>query len=75
MTHLITHDALHRLNATQNLPLLAALAVRFANVVVSWETRRRTRLHLKDLDDHLLRDVGLTRDQARTESSRVFWQL
>ena len=74
MTHTMTHDALLRLNAAHKLPLLAALAVRFANVVVSWETRRRTRLHLNTLDDHLLRDIGLTRVEARTESSRLFWQ-
>ncbi len=75
MAHPLTHDALLRLNAAHKLPVLAALAVRFANVVVSWETRRRTRLHLKDLDDHLLRDIGLTRAEARTEASRLFWQL
>ncbi len=75
MTHSLTHDALLRLNAAHKLPLLAALAVRFANVVVSWETRRRTRLQLKNLDDHLLRDIGLSRAEARIESSRKFWQL
>lgn len=75
MTQILTHDALIRLNAAQNLPLLAALAVRFANAVVRWETTRRTRVHLRNLDDHLLRDIGVTRAQARAESARLFWQI
>lgn len=75
MTQSLTQDALIRLNTTHKLPLLAVVAVRFASLVVSWETRRRTRYHLKNLDDHLLRDVGLTPDQARVEAARMFWQI
>ncbi len=75
MTQTLTHDALIRLNAANKLPFLAAVAVRFANVVVRWETTRRTRVHLRHLDEHLLRDIGVTRAEARTESSRLFWQL
>lgn len=75
MAHSLTQDALIRLNTTQKLPLLAVVAVRFASLVVSWEMRRRTRLHLVNLDDHLLRDVGLTRDEAKIEAARMFWQI
>ena len=34
---------------------------------------RRQRAHLVVLDDRLLRDIGLTRDDARREASRPFW--
>jgi uncharacterized protein YjiS (DUF1127 family) len=34
---------------------------------------RRSRRALLDLDDHLLRDVGLTRRQALTEAERPAW--
>ncbi len=34
---------------------------------------RRSRLRLADLDDYLLRDVGLTRNEARCESERTSW--
>lgn len=34
---------------------------------------RRSRTRLAVLDDHLLRDIGLTPEQARTEADRPFW--
>lgn len=74
MTHAPQLPALTLLNASPRLPLLAALAVRFAAYVTMWEQRRRTRVNLSHLDDRLLADVGLTRLQAYKETSRHFWQ-
>jgi uncharacterized protein YjiS (DUF1127 family) len=39
-----------------------------------WGERRRARLHLSQLDDRLLPDVGLTSAQQRRESVKSFWQ-
>jgi uncharacterized protein YjiS (DUF1127 family) len=39
-----------------------------------WGERRRTRLHLSQLDDRLLADVDLTRAQQRSECVKSFWQ-
>jgi uncharacterized protein YjiS (DUF1127 family) len=36
---------------------------------------RRERRSLLDLDDHLLGDIGLTRDEARIESARDVWDV
>jgi uncharacterized protein YjiS (DUF1127 family) len=36
-------------------------------------SRERRALH--DLDDHLLTDIGLTRDEARIESERDVWDV
>ncbi|AAV94974.1 DUF1127 domain-containing protein [Ruegeria pomeroyi] len=74
MTRMMHSPALMLLNASPRLPLIAALAVRFAATVTKWEQNRRTRLNLGKLDDHLLRDVGLTRQAARDEAARRFWQ-
>lgn len=74
MTRMMHSPALLLLNASPRLPLIAALAVRFAATVTKWEQNRRTRLNLGTLDDHLLRDVGLTRQAARDEAARRFWQ-
>ena len=35
----------------------------------------RSRRRLGELDDHLLRDIGLTRGQARTEAERPVWDV
>lgn len=34
---------------------------------------RRSRARLGRLDDHLLRDIGLTRDDALAEAQRPLW--
>ncbi len=73
MTRATHTPALILLTDSPRLPLIAALAVQFAATVTKWEQRRRSRLNLGKLDDHLLRDVGLTRYQARKEANRHFW--
>ncbi|MDX8348131.1 MULTISPECIES: DUF1127 domain-containing protein [unclassified Cognatiyoonia] len=41
--------------------------------VVGMIAVRRQRNALKSLDDHLLRDIGLTRDEARIEAEKPLW--
>ena len=48
---------------------LAGFLRRFAFCVSRWRQRRV----LADLPDHLLRDIGVTRNQAAREASRPFW--
>jgi uncharacterized protein YjiS (DUF1127 family) len=36
--------------------------------------RARQRRKLAELDEHLLRDIGVTTRQAREESEKPFWQ-
>jgi uncharacterized protein YjiS (DUF1127 family) len=45
-----------------------------AVTLTKWSERRRTRIALADLDDHMLRDIGLDRRTALTEARRKFWQ-
>lgn len=62
------------LTAQTRIPVGSIWAVRVAVLLSQWTTRQRTRATLKDLPDHLLRDVGLTRAEAAFEARRVFWQ-
>jgi uncharacterized protein YjiS (DUF1127 family) len=39
-----------------------------------WVSRARERNALSDLDDHLLGDIGLTREAAEREWRKPFWQ-
>ena len=36
---------------------------------------RRSRQSLATLDDHMLRDIGLTREQAQSEADRAAWDV
>ena len=45
-------------------------AARLLHGFLSWQDRQRQRAALLDLDARLLRDVGLTRDQAEREGQR-----
>ncbi|XQU08385.1 DUF1127 domain-containing protein [Halomonas sp. LY9] len=39
-----------------------------------YQQRRRSRRQLLTLDDHLLKDIGLTREQACQEGKQTFWK-
>ncbi len=43
-------------------------------VLREWLHRSRTRHEIAELDDHLLRDIGLTRFDVAVESRKHFWQ-
>jgi uncharacterized protein YjiS (DUF1127 family) len=53
------------------LSRLGGAAVR---IVLFLMDRSRQRRALAELDDRLLRDIGLTRDQARQECANPFWK-
>jgi uncharacterized protein YjiS (DUF1127 family) len=48
------------------------------HAIVRWlrtaRGRRRQRIDLAALDDHLLQDIGLTRDVARAEVAKPWWR-
>jgi uncharacterized protein YjiS (DUF1127 family) len=42
--------------------------------VVQWQERARSRHLLQQLDDRMLRDVGLSRSDVDRECAKHFWQ-
>ena len=38
-----------------------------------WRSRQQERRDLMKLDDHFLRDIGITRSQAVEEAKKPFW--
>ena len=45
------------------------------DVVSTWGERARERRQLLSLDDHALRDIGLTRAEAEDEWRKPFWRV
>ena len=66
--------ALTELTTAPSLPPMASIAVRFAAVLLKWDTRRHTRKALAQLEVWQLDDVGLTRAAALTEARQPFWR-
>jgi len=54
---------------------LKTLVLPFARDLWIWLARSKSRRDLMKLDDHLLRDIGLTRAEAKTESGKPFWEF
>jgi len=38
-------------------------------------TAQRSRIDLRNLDEHMLDDIGVTRDQANIEADRPIWNV
>jgi uncharacterized protein YjiS (DUF1127 family) len=54
-----------------------ALLRRIARLILVWRERVRSRRQLgalSHLDDHLLRDIGLTREALVSEATKPFWR-
>jgi uncharacterized protein YjiS (DUF1127 family) len=50
------------------------LLQRLRTTFVDASTRRRDRRLLARLDPHLLRDIGLSPDDAQSEAAKPFWR-
>jgi uncharacterized protein YjiS (DUF1127 family) len=44
------------------------------HLVVEWQRRASERMHLREIDDRLLQDMGITDPQAEAESRKPFWR-
>ena len=62
----------HRLDDLASWPTRALKSA--WTMALDWQSRAHRRRHLDTLDDHLLRDVGLTRDDIRRELDKPFWR-
>lgn len=53
---------------------LGYLTRQVIRVVDRWIERSRQRRALADLNDHLLKDIGITRSEAACEIQKPFWR-
>lgn len=79
------HDCCHATGAARAAPgprrIIAAIAgapaAAFGHamaVLRTWDQRARTRRRLADMDERLLRDMGIARTDARREAAKPFWR-
>ena len=59
-----------RSRAGHQRPTLAKVV----DVVATWHARSAERQQLQEMDDRLLKDIGITRTDAIAEGSKPFWQ-
>lgn len=45
-----------------------------ADILAAWQARLDSRRHLLELDDRLLRDIGISRYDAEREAAKPFWR-
>ena len=53
---------------------LSRLAVTVIETLLTWQDRFNQRHHLAGLDDHALKDMGLSRGDVEREASKGFWR-
>lgn len=75
MTSMNTAQSPCRSNAISMVPLgLGCLFLAALQTVELWYERDRQRRRLAQLDDRLLRDIGIDRLAAMEEFSKPFWR-
>ena len=52
---------------------LQRFATNIFTTVLDWQERARQRRRLSDLDDRMLKDIGLTRADVSREVGKPFW--
>jgi len=50
------------------------LIVNLVDTVLDWQDRARQRRQMAMMDDHLLRDIGLSRADLECEYEKPFWR-
>jgi uncharacterized protein YjiS (DUF1127 family) len=53
---------------------VGAAVLLVADLLSTWYLRARERRHLKMLDDHMLKDIGVTRADVEFEVQKHFWR-
>ncbi|KAA3651336.1 MAG: DUF1127 domain-containing protein [Proteobacteria bacterium] len=70
----LTHKACAPAVASTDIAsLLRHLGHAMRTTLSVWRKRSASRRELRELDDHVLRDVGISRSQADFEGNKPFW--
>ena len=59
----------------RSLPGPMEVLIRLADLLATWEQRARERRHLAEMSNHMLKDLGISRTDARREAEKPFWRV
>jgi uncharacterized protein YjiS (DUF1127 family) len=51
-----------------------SLVSRLWTTLSNWQNRAMMRQHLLAMNEHMLKDIGLTRSDAQREANKPFWE-
>ena len=60
--------------AVSGLRNVGGWVTRVIDLLLDFQERARQRRHLSGLDDHLLRDIGVSRSDVDAEVTKPFWK-
>jgi uncharacterized protein YjiS (DUF1127 family) len=64
-----------RVDGREFVRALQRFATNIFTTVLDWQERARQRRRLSELDDRMLKDIGLTRADVSREIEKPFWML
>ena len=73
--HVDSRTSVPLFNADDLLGGVKFAIVRLFELLMEWQDRARQRHHLRELNDHLLRDMGISRADVEYEASKPFWRV
>ena len=62
------------LRTVREPPIVPVLTWLRSGTLARWYDRYLQRIDLAEIDDHLLRDLGLTPEDVRRECAKSFWR-
>lgn len=79
-THMHSYELPLQAPATHAEPLslsasLGHAALHLVETLYSWQQRAMERQQLRQMDDHLLKDMGISRADVEYEASKPFWRV
>ena len=64
----------HRGPDLGTMGLIRSALLRLVDQLLTWQDRARERAHLRDLNDHMMKDLGLSRADIDREAGKPFWR-
>ena len=60
--------------ATSFFGTVRRMAFAVIDLLLTWQERANQRFHLQQMNDHMLKDLGISRADVHLEASKPFWR-